>query len=148
MDLNEFGEINEHYGYPTGNDVLSRFARIATGCVRSMDWIARYGGDEFCLVMPDTSLETGTQIAERVRSAVGQARRAQSCHGGAMSQAQATCGREKHGRADNKYAPVMSRLFTVRLRCCGVCCENTAPIFTTSGTPGRRQCADHAARVL
>jgi diguanylate cyclase (GGDEF)-like protein len=71
-DLDHFGKINKRIGFgmPAGNSALKRFAEIATGCIRSTDWIARCGGDEFCLVMPGTTLETGAAVAERVRAAV------------------------------------------------------------------------------
>jgi len=72
VDLDDFGKINKRIGFglPAGDAALKRFAEVATGCVRSTDWIARCGGDEFCLVMPGTTLETGGEVAERVRAAV------------------------------------------------------------------------------
>jgi len=70
MDLDDFGNINTKYDYPTGDRALSRFADVALSCVRSMDWLARYGGEEFCLVMPDTDIDTGMRVAERIRAAV------------------------------------------------------------------------------
>jgi two-component system cell cycle response regulator len=70
MDLDEFHDINATFGYPSGDRALRQFAEVALGCVRSLDWIARYGGDEFCVVMPDTELEDGVQVAERIRAAV------------------------------------------------------------------------------
>jgi two-component system cell cycle response regulator len=74
MDLDHFHDVNAGYGYPTGDQVLRRFAEIARNSVRLTDWIARYGGEEFCLVMPDTDLATGAMVAERVRRNVAAAR--------------------------------------------------------------------------
>jgi len=73
MDLDEFGQINATFGWPTGDIALKQFAAIATAAVRSLDWLARYGGEEFCLVMPDTDRATGMQVAERIRAAVAAA---------------------------------------------------------------------------
>lgn len=73
VDLDHFHDVNATYGYPTGDQVLRRFAEIARNSVRLTDWLARYGGEEFCLVMPDTDLETGARVAERVRRNVAAA---------------------------------------------------------------------------
>jgi two-component system cell cycle response regulator len=74
-DLDHFGRINKRIGFgmPAGNAALKRFAEVTSACVRSSDWIARCGGDEFCLVMPGTTLEAAIPVAERVRAAVAAA---------------------------------------------------------------------------
>ena len=69
IDLDQFHDINMTYGWPTGDRVLQAFARVAQATVRSTDWIVRYGGEEFAIVMPDTALESAVQVAERVRQA-------------------------------------------------------------------------------
>lgn len=73
IDLDHFHDVNARFGYPSGDQVLRRFAEIAGGSVRLTDWLARYGGEEFCLVMPDTDLATGAMVAERVRRNVASA---------------------------------------------------------------------------
>lgn len=70
VDLDHFHDVNAEFGYPTGDQVLRRFAEIARNGVRLTDWLARYGGEEFCLVMPDTDLDTAARVAERVRAQV------------------------------------------------------------------------------
>lgn len=70
IDIDDFGNINRTYGYPTADLALKRFADVAGGCIRETDWIARYGGDEFCLVMPDADVKIGLSVAERVRAAI------------------------------------------------------------------------------
>jgi two-component system cell cycle response regulator len=70
MDLDFFGEVNRKFGFQTGDKVLRSFADIATANVRSLDWIARVGGEEFWLVTPDASLDVGAQVAERIRASV------------------------------------------------------------------------------
>ena len=73
VDLDHFHDVNAGFGYPTGDQVLRRFAEIARHGVRLTDWLARYGGEEFCLVMPDTDLDTAARVAERVRAQVAAA---------------------------------------------------------------------------
>jgi two-component system, cell cycle response regulator len=74
IDLDLFHDINATYGWPTGDRVLQAFARVAQRTVRSTDWTVRYGGEEFGIVMPDTTLESAVQVAERFRQAFGATR--------------------------------------------------------------------------
>lgn len=69
VDIDQFKSINSTYLWSTGNRVMQAFAQVARASVRSTDWIARYGGDEFAIVMPDTTLEGAAQVAERFRLA-------------------------------------------------------------------------------
>jgi diguanylate cyclase (GGDEF)-like protein len=69
IDLDQFGGINKAYGWPTGDRVLQAFAQVARASMRSTDWIVRYGGEEFAIIMPDTTLEGAVQVAERLRQA-------------------------------------------------------------------------------
>ena len=69
IDIDQFKSINTTYLWSTGNRVMQAFAQVARASVRSTDWIARYGGDEFVIVMPDTTLEGAAQVAERFRLA-------------------------------------------------------------------------------
>ncbi len=70
IDLDHFHDVNATFGYPSGDQVLRRFADVARHGVRLTDWLARYGGEEFCLVMPDTDQATAERVAERVRAQV------------------------------------------------------------------------------
>jgi two-component system, cell cycle response regulator len=74
IDLDQFHDINATYGWPTGDRVLQAFAGVAQRTVRSSDWTVRYGGEEFGIVMPDTTLESAVQVAERFRQAFGASR--------------------------------------------------------------------------
>lgn len=67
VDLDHFKEINDNYGHVVGDHVLTIFAGVVLKCVRKTDIIARYGGDEFIVVLPDTDTETAESIAERIR---------------------------------------------------------------------------------
>lgn len=73
IDLDHFHDVNATFGYPSGDQVLRRFADVARHGVRLTDWLARYGGEEFCLVMPDTDQATAERVAERVRAQVAAA---------------------------------------------------------------------------
>jgi two-component system cell cycle response regulator len=67
VDIDHFKRINDSFGHDIGDEVLREFAvRLATN-VRAIDLACRYGGEEFVVVMPDTSLEDAGRIAERLR---------------------------------------------------------------------------------
>ncbi|MDZ8107421.1 MAG: GGDEF domain-containing protein [Nostoc sp. DedQUE12a] len=70
LDLDHFGEVNRTYGFPTGDQALRTAAQVFKSNVRAVDWVTRYGGEEFCIIMSDTDLNTGCQIAERIRLAL------------------------------------------------------------------------------
>ncbi len=69
-DIDHFKLINDGHSYSVGDEVLRRFARIITTTARSTDVITRYGGEEFLLVMPQTSLEQAHALCERLRTEV------------------------------------------------------------------------------
>lgn len=62
MDLNGFKAINDVHGHQAGDSVLAQVGKSLLSCTRAVDIAARYGGDEFCLVMPRSSLED-TELA-------------------------------------------------------------------------------------
>ncbi|MBU7582913.1 MAG: GGDEF domain-containing protein [Nostoc sp. TH1S01] len=72
LDLDHFGEVNRTYGFPTGDQALKTAAQVFQTNVRAGDWVTRYGGEEFCIVMSNTDLNTGCQIAERIRLALSE----------------------------------------------------------------------------
>ena len=71
-DLDHFKRINDRYGHQVGDQVLKDFARIAEGVVRSVDFVARLGGEEFLLVLvgadEDTAVRVASRLCERTRS--------------------------------------------------------------------------------
>jgi diguanylate cyclase (GGDEF)-like protein len=70
LDVDHFKRINDNHGHATGDEVLISVARTVSGSVRESDFAARWGGEEFLLLMPNTDLAGGTICCERVRSAV------------------------------------------------------------------------------
>jgi diguanylate cyclase (GGDEF)-like protein len=70
MDLDKFKQVNDRYGHADGDRVLHNIGAAIMGEVRTNDVVARYGGDEFVVVMSDTSLEQAEAVAQRVVDAI------------------------------------------------------------------------------
>lgn len=69
-DIDRFKSVNDTYGHDVGDEVLRQFAGRVRAAVRGADLACRFGGEEFVLVMPDTTAEAAAQVAERLRAAV------------------------------------------------------------------------------
>ncbi|HRP94704.1 MAG TPA: bifunctional diguanylate cyclase/phosphodiesterase [Rhodocyclaceae bacterium] len=69
IDLDNFKLINDHFGHAVGDQFLQNFARAIQSALRGGDIFARYGGDEFCALLPETGLEQGYAVAKRVLEA-------------------------------------------------------------------------------
>lgn len=69
-DLDRFKNLNDTYGHQAGDAVLVEFAKRLLNNLRSNDLVARMGGEEFIVIMPDMMIETGAIVAERLRSKV------------------------------------------------------------------------------
>ncbi len=70
IDLDEFKRINDEHGHQAGDGVLRAIAGALRAAVRTSDVVARYGGDEFVVLMPDTDADEATQVAQRAARAV------------------------------------------------------------------------------
>jgi len=70
LDLDHFKLVNDRHGHEIGDRLLKEFADVAEANVRPSDQLFRMGGEEFCFVLPETSLKDAVEIAERIRSAV------------------------------------------------------------------------------
>jgi diguanylate cyclase (GGDEF)-like protein len=66
FDIDDFGAVNRDYGYPAGDRCLKAVTAAIARSVRSTDWVARYGGEELCAILPDTPLDEAAAIAERI----------------------------------------------------------------------------------
>lgn len=70
LDLDDLKLINNRSGHLTGSRVLQEVARRILGAVRTIDRVVRFGGDEFCILLPQTDAEQARKVAERVRDAI------------------------------------------------------------------------------
>jgi two-component system cell cycle response regulator len=70
FDVDHFKRVNDRYGHDAGDDVLRELAARTIDSVRSVDLAARWGGEEFVVVMPETDLANAAAVAERLRLAV------------------------------------------------------------------------------
>lgn len=70
IDIDHFKSINDTYGHMVGDNVLRDISRILVANLRSTDLAGRYGGDEFCVILPDTDHVQAGQILERLRVVV------------------------------------------------------------------------------
>ena len=70
LDVDHFKRFNDTHGHDAGDQVLAVFARTVAGYIRSTDILARWGGEEFVLLMVNTAADNGVALLERVRAAV------------------------------------------------------------------------------
>ena len=70
VDLDHFKSVNDTYGHPAGDAVLQQIAGVIERGIRPGDAAYRFGGEEFCVLLPETSLESAAEVAERLRAAV------------------------------------------------------------------------------
>lgn len=70
IDLDFFKAINDEYGHLVGDRVLATIAGVIKSCLRGSDLLGRYGGEEFALMLPETSLEGAIKVAERCRALI------------------------------------------------------------------------------
>jgi diguanylate cyclase (GGDEF)-like protein len=70
IDLDWFKRVNDHYGHPTGDEVLRTFAITVFANIRQIDRFGRYGGEEFLLVLPDTPDDEAARTLNRLRAII------------------------------------------------------------------------------
>ncbi|UCB45959.1 MAG: sensor domain-containing diguanylate cyclase [Spirochaetota bacterium] len=70
LDLDHFKKVNDTYGHIVGDEVLIKVAQTIKGQVRTFDIPARFGGEEFTVILPETDLESASLVAQRLRKAI------------------------------------------------------------------------------
>jgi diguanylate cyclase (GGDEF)-like protein len=70
IDLDHFKRLNDAHGHETGDRALCEVARACVAVVRDIDLVSRTGGEEFAILLPQTTLGRGLEVAERLRRAV------------------------------------------------------------------------------
>ena len=69
-DIDKFKNVNDNFGHQKGDEILAKVGSIILNNIRSTDMFCRYGGEEFIIVLPNTSLNDAEIMAEKLRSAV------------------------------------------------------------------------------
>ena len=72
LDLDHFKLVNDQHGHAAGDAVLREVAAAILSCLRSVDVTCRYGGEEFAIIMPDSSIATAAAKAEQIRSRINE----------------------------------------------------------------------------
>lgn len=72
MDIDDFKKLNDTYGHQNGDILLKEIAQILQNASRENDYVCRYGGEEFSIILPKTSKEQAFTIAERLRQKIEQ----------------------------------------------------------------------------
>ena len=70
VDIDYFKEINDRYGHSCGDAVLIRLASLIRGCLRTSDMVARYGGDEVAILLPETEKSKAREVADKLRGLI------------------------------------------------------------------------------
>ncbi|MHB8134639.1 MAG: diguanylate cyclase [Anaerolineaceae bacterium] len=73
VDIDHFKNINDQYGHPAGDQVLVQVAQTIQNALRTDDVLCRYGGEEFCILLPNTNLVAAQQVGERIRQRIEKA---------------------------------------------------------------------------
>lgn len=68
LDIDHFKSINDRYGHPIGDEVLCKVAQVLLESSRKSDSVARYGGDEFVMMLPETTLRGAEEASRRIRA--------------------------------------------------------------------------------
>ncbi len=80
FDLDEFKAINDTYGHDAGDDVLKQVVSCCQSVIRTIDIFSRVGGEEFLIILPETSLPIAIQVAERIRQTTEEYKFISTCH--------------------------------------------------------------------
>lgn len=67
IDIDDFKKVNDHLGHLVGDDLLREFSHVLKRSSRKIDILGRYGGDEFLVILPESTLESARHVAERIQ---------------------------------------------------------------------------------
>lgn len=67
LDIDHFKKVNDTHGHSVGDEVIKNVANILQAGLREKEYVGRYGGEEFCMLLPNTEIETAALVAERLR---------------------------------------------------------------------------------
>lgn len=70
IDIDDFKKVNDNYGHQKGDEVLETIGDVINENIREMDFAARYGGEELCVVMPNTTSKEALKLAQRIRQEI------------------------------------------------------------------------------
>ena len=70
MDLNQFKSINDQHGHLVGDEALQEFSKILTKCIRNVDTVARYGGDEFIILLNEANAKSAQVVVNRIQNSL------------------------------------------------------------------------------
>ncbi|MCD6163582.1 MAG: GGDEF domain-containing protein [candidate division Zixibacteria bacterium] len=70
FDIDNFKTFNDNYGHQAGDEILKNITKLVTSSVRAIDVVSRYGGEEFCVIMPDTGFANSLIFIERLRKKI------------------------------------------------------------------------------
>ncbi|WP_321528537.1 sensor domain-containing diguanylate cyclase [Sedimenticola selenatireducens] len=106
LDLDHFKKVNDRYGHDAGDFVLMRVSQLVKAQLREVDVPARWGGEEFCILLPETTLDDALAAAERIRA--GLAREPLDYQGEAI-EVTASIGVTTLNADDRRIEPVIKR---------------------------------------
>lgn len=70
LDIDKFKNVNDTFGHRKGDEILSKIGEILNKSVRSSDFVGRYGGEEFIIILPETDAVGGFKVAEKIRTLI------------------------------------------------------------------------------
>lgn len=118
LDLDNFKQINDTHGHLAGDWILKRVGQILQESVRQVDIPGRYGGDEFVVILPETTLDDAQKIAERIRQKIENCclvgKEVSSRVTASMGVAQLKMGQETEKAAENLLAQADDALYTAK----------------------------------
>ncbi|MHA7776340.1 diguanylate cyclase [Roseibium sp. M-1] len=105
MDIDKFKQINDLHGHATGDEVLKKFADIVGGALRAVDVFGRVGGEEFCMILHNTTMDDAMLVCERLRLKI-----MQECQHDVVAQT-VTCsmGLASAAREDVEFSTLMQK---------------------------------------